>query len=166
MQRNRLLLILGVVTLLIAGVLYAVLSSDRFQKRRRPPIVELPSVDDVVEMRASLLEWGIGLRGWPGTPEFVVPAERVPVILRWLRPGEYVPNPPIFPDGELGLIRIKTKGGKELHLRFFWAGHNPVVYTFDGKDHFWGEAEDERGMYLGGIGLGNAVRAASEASKK
>jgi len=166
MQRNRLLRILGVVALLIAGVLYAVLSSDRFQKWLRPPIVELPSVDDVVGMRASLLEWGIGLRGWPRTPEFVVPAERVPVILRWLRPSEYVPNPPIFPDGELGAIWIKTKDGKELHLRFFWAGHNPVVYTFDGKDHFWGEAEDERGMYLGGIGLGNAVRAASEASKK
>jgi hypothetical protein len=166
MRRNRLLLILGVVALLIAGVFYAVISNDRFQKWYRPPIVDLPSVDDVVEMRASLLEWGIGLRGWPPTPEFVVPAEHVPVILRWLRPGEYVPNPPIFPQDELGEIWIKTKGGKELHLRFFWAGHNPVVYTFDGNDHFWGEAEDEQGGYWGGIGLGDAVRAASRASKK
>jgi hypothetical protein len=166
MRRNRFLLILGVVALLTAGVFYAVTSSGRFQKWYRPPIADLPSEDDVTEMRASLLEWGIGLRGWPRTPEFVVPAEHVPVILHWLRPGEYVPNPPIFSHDELGTIWIKTKGGKELHLRFFWAGHNPVVYTFDGDDHFWGEAEDQQGMYLGGIGLGNAVRAASKASEK
>jgi hypothetical protein len=79
MRRNRFLLILGVVAVLSTVVFYAVTSSDRFQKWYRPPRADLPSEDDVVEMRASLLEWGVGLMGWPRTPEFVVPAEQVPV---------------------------------------------------------------------------------------
>jgi hypothetical protein len=162
MRRKQLLILLGVVALLIGGAVYAVLSNDRFQKWRRPPTVDLPSEDDVFEMRASLLESEVG---FPRTPEFVVPASHVPAILRWLRPGEYVPHPPILPHNELGEIWIKTNAGRELHLRFYDAGVNPVVYTLDGTDHFWGNAEDERGRYDGGIGLGKAVRAASEATR-
>jgi hypothetical protein len=164
MRRDRLLIILGVVALLVGGVTYAVLSNDRFQKWYRPPIVDLPSDEDVLEMRASLLESEVG---FPHTPEFVVPRGHVPDILHWLRPGEYVPNPPIFPQQELGELQIRSKSGRELHLRFYWAGKNPAVYTFDGTDYFWGNGEDEHGRWVdGGIRLGKAVQAAFEASKR
>jgi hypothetical protein len=96
----------------------------------------------------------------------VVPAEHVAGVLYWLRPGEYVSQPPIFPQDELGEIWIKTKSGREFRLRFYWAGKNPAVFTFDGTDHFWGNDEDEKGEWHdGGSRLALAVRKAFEASR-
>jgi hypothetical protein len=163
LRRKRFILMAGTATLLIAGVVFAVVSNPRFQKWYRPPVAIVPSVDDVAEMRATLLDSQVGFQR---TPEFVIPADRVGVILHWLRPGEYVSQPPIFPHDELGEIWIQTKTGREFHLRFYSAGKNPAVYTFDGTDYFWGNAEDEQGHWVdGGIRLGKAVREAFEASK-
>src|SRR6516225_8155837 len=139
--QRRLLLVVGLSALLLAGLTYSVIRTPRFQKWYRPPVAQLPNADEVTEMRASLLASELG---FASIPEFVVHREHVPVILRWLQPGEYVPDPPIFPQNELGTIWIKTTTGRELHLRFYWAGKNPAVYTFDGIDHFWGNAEDEQ----------------------
>src|SRR6516225_8846079 len=110
LRRKRILILAVASTLLIAGIMVAALSSTSFRKWYRPPIAELPCADDVAEMRASLLESPLGL---PRTPEFVVPAEHVAGVLYWLRPGEYVSQPPIFPQDELGEIWIKTKSGRE-----------------------------------------------------
>jgi len=97
----------------------------------------------------------------------VVTAEHIPAILRWLQPGEYVPNPPIFPHDMLGEIWIKTNSGSEVRLRFYTAGKNPAVYTVDGIDHFWGSHQDEQGRWVdGGVGLGRAVRTAFDATKR
>jgi hypothetical protein len=160
-----LLIIGGVVGLLVAGLTVAVVSSTRFQKRYRPPAARLPDAEDVAEMRAGLEE--SRSLGFPRTPEFVVPSEYVPVILRWLQPGDYVPDPPIFPHDELGQFQIRTKSRGDIRIRFYWAGKNPAVYTFDGTDYFWGNGKDESGEPVdGGIWLGKAVRAAYECSKR
>jgi hypothetical protein len=164
MRRPRLWVVIGVAVLLTTGTTLAVIRSPRFQKWYKPPVIVLPDDSEVAEMRASLLESQVG---FPRVPEFVVPGNHVPVILRWLRPGEYVSDPPTFPQDELGAIWIKTKTGKEIRLRFFWAGKNPVVYTIDGTDYFWGNDEDEQGHWVdGGIRLGKAVQTAFETSRR
>jgi hypothetical protein len=85
MRRRRAILVLGVAVLLTAGVGLAV----RYRKLYAPPVLALPADDEVVEMRASFRRAPAG----KAVPQFVVPADHVPLILEWLRPGEYVREP-------------------------------------------------------------------------
>src|SRR5438045_1314903 len=77
-----------------------------------PPVLELPTDEEVVELRASL--WSNQL-DFLRASEFTVPADRVPLVMRWLRPADYVAKPPIFLDrDELGELRIRVRDGREL----------------------------------------------------
>lgn len=153
--------------LVVGGVGVAILTSPRFQKWYNPPVLVVPADDEVSEVRASLR--GVTGLGVPETPEFVVPADRVPLVMRWLRPAAYESHPPIFLDyDELGEVRIRTRDGRELRLRLFWAGKNPVVLTTDGIDFFWGASrQSESGNWLdGGMGLAHEIREAADASRR
>jgi hypothetical protein len=162
MRRTSVFIVAGIIVL--TALLFVIANGRPMWTWFRPPVAGLPNADEVAEMRASLLE---GPVGFPRTPEFIVPADHVPVILGWLWPGDYDAKPPIFPHDELGEILIKTKTGRELRLRFYWAGKNPAVYTFDGSDYFWGNGEDEQGKWVDGGGqLCKAIRAAFEASER
>jgi hypothetical protein len=163
MSQRKLMVLLTICAILVVALSFAVVRNPRFQKWYNPPTAGLPQANEVAEMRAGLRESHVG---FSRISEFVVSEDHVPIILRWLEPAEYVSRPPIRPPDELGEIRIKTKDGRELHLRFYWAGKNPAVFTFDGEDHFWGNDEDEQGHWVGdgGIRLGKAIRRTFEAS--
>jgi hypothetical protein len=164
MKRRRLWLGYVAAVLILGGFAAGVLRSPRFQKWYEPPVLMLPADDEVAEMRASLRASEFGFRE---TTEFAVPPEDVPHVLHWVRPAEYVRQPPVFPgQNELGQLRISTRAGRELVLRFYWAGKNPAALSADSVDYFWGPSrQDESGHWLdGGMGLANAVRVASERS--
>jgi hypothetical protein len=121
----------------------------------------LPPDDDVIELRASLREFE---GAHTSVPEFVVPPEQIATILEWLRPPKY--NTETWPLNrivELGELIIRTRSGEELRLRFYWTGKNPVVYSRDGIDQFYGKWLDNDGRGMdGGMCLYNAVWKASE----
>jgi hypothetical protein len=158
-------LVLLIAILAVGVVLLPVVRSPRFQKWYNPPVLLVPADDEVAEVRASLWASPVALEP---IPEFVVPPEHVPVVLGWLRPLEYVSNPPIYPEhDEFGELVIRTRSGQELRLRVFWAGKNPAVVTSDGVDHFWGRGIDDEGRPRdGGSCLSNALRAANRAAKQ
>jgi hypothetical protein len=160
-----LLLGLGIGLVLVVGLSAAAIRTTRFQKWYRPPVIVLPDDDDVAEMVASLRTSQIGLEA---VPEFVVPAEHVPAVLAWLRPAEYIEKPwRIDQFDELGEVVIRTRDGREVRLRFYWAGKNPAVLTADGEDQFWGRGIDDKGHPCdGGIRLAIAVREAHKASQR
>jgi hypothetical protein len=163
MSRNQFLVVGGVGLSVIAGFVIAKANGLLFKEPDPPPVVDILSAEGVIEMRAGMRESQIGFLE---IPEFIVPAEHVTSILSWLRPGEYVPRPPIFSHDELGTIRIKTKTGRDVTLRFYWAGHNPAVYTVDGTNYFWGNTVEADPGVDGGIRLGKAVQAAFNTSKR
>jgi hypothetical protein len=158
-------LVIGV--LVVGGVVLAVVASPRFQKWYNPPVLAVPGDEEVIEIRASLR--GVAQLGVPETPEFVVPADRVPLVMWWLRPAEDDSHPPLFPDpDELGKVCIRTRDGRELRLRFFEAGKGPVVFTADGIDFFLGAIrQSESGDWLAGsMGLAYDIRDAADASRR
>jgi hypothetical protein len=153
MRRRRAVLVLGVAVLLTAGVGLAV----RYRKLYAPPVLALPADDEVVEMRASFRRAPAG----KAVPPFVVPADHVPRILEWLRPGEYVRGPlPLGPLDEWGEVAIRTKAGRELWLWFYSAGRGPAVIVCDpdGRGQFHGRGVDSEGRPVdGGLRLRKAV---------
>jgi hypothetical protein len=165
--RRRRWLMLAVGTLVVIGLAVAITRTPRFQKWYDPPTFALPQNSEVAEMRASLREWQ-SFGNSPAIDEFVVPAEHVPVILDWLRPAGYNREPwRLDWTDELGEIVIRTKAGDEFRLRFYWTGKNPVVFSRDGVDQFYGRWEDNGGRGIdGGVSLRNAVRQASKAAAR
>jgi hypothetical protein len=158
--------VLIVAIFVVSGVGLSVVRSPNFQKWYNPPVLLVPADDEVVELRASMRASQVFFEP---IPEFVVPPEHVPAVLGWLRPLEYVSDPPIYPEhDELGEIVIRAaRSGQELRLRFYWAGKNPAVVTRDGMDHFWGRGVDDQGRPRdGGSCLGNAIREANKAAKR
>jgi hypothetical protein len=136
MSRRRLLIVVGVIVVAIVLLLGAILSPPQFLKR---PTLILPEAGEVAEMRASLRKLDSDREE---VPEFVVPTEHVPRILRWLRPTEYDPRQRDGPHlDELGSIRIWSKSGDEVSIRFYSFGVNPAVLTANGADYFGGPLE-------------------------
>jgi hypothetical protein len=154
---------------LVGGLSITAIRSTHFQKWYRPPTLALPPDDEVVEVRASLRATSVGNEE---VPEFVVPAEHVPKVLDWVRPGEYIRQPwRLDILEELGAVVIRTRDGRELRLRFFDAGKNPAVLTVDGVDQFYGRGGvvdfgGDPHSIAGGITLSGAVREADKASRK
>jgi hypothetical protein len=162
MRQRRLCLALGIALILVTELTVTIIRTPSFQKSYRPPVLDLPADDEVVEMQASLRESWVGFEA---VPEFVFPEEHVPVILSWLRPAEYIREGwRLDTLAELGEVVIRTRNGRELRLHFYWAGKNPAVLTPNGEDQFYGRGVDDEGRPVdGGIGLGKAVRDAYKA---
>lgn len=130
---RRSAVLLGLLAL--AGVAYTLARAPDILEWLQRPRLTIPSRDEVVEVRASVRD-GVGFG--PGVPEFVVPEDHVPTILLWLQPTKYEPGTPITPEEhELGEVIIRTRDGRELRLRFFEAGHQPLLLTPDGTHYFW-----------------------------
>ena len=162
MMRRRTWLVLGVGVLFAVGVVVTFTHTRQFKKWKNPPVLVLPADEEVAEMRASLREFqGISR----AVPSFVVPAEHVPHILGWLRPGDYTPGGwEPRPEDEMGEIVIRTINGREMRLVFFWTGQNPVIFTPDGEDMFFGH---EVGDFTdGGLRLCHAIEEAYKSSRR
>jgi hypothetical protein len=135
------------------------------------PALELPTTDQIAEMRVSVPKIE-GFAAGP-IPEFVVPPEHVPGILFWLLPAE--PDRYSVAQGvERGIyfhvadVLIRTKDGRELRLRCHDWGCNPVTFTPNGKDYYQGRSGDENGQHGqagidGGVKLYLAIQKAHEA---
>jgi hypothetical protein len=144
-----------------------VLAAAGCGKRLAPPL-EIPSADQIVEMRASAPE--TESFGKP-TEEFVVPPEHVSQILFWLLPAE--PDRFSVSGGvESGVyfhvadVLVRAKGGKELRLRCHDWGKNPVAFTPNGKDYYLGRSTNEQGRGIdGGAKLYVAIEKAHQASQ-
>jgi hypothetical protein len=149
-----------------------VLGTAWLRKQTHPPVCELPSADQILEMRASLSPvWDT-----ERVPEFVVPPEHIPNILFWLIPGKYVGD--FFVGGvdqgfyfEVAEIVMRTKDGAELRLRCHDWGCNPVAFTANGKDYFLGQSGYENGQQPergidGGVRLYLAIKDAHKALRK
>lgn len=158
------------------GIVAGITQFPSIQRTLHPPVLSILSDDEVTELRASLCESKGGIGDDKPLPEFVVPEKHVPLILHWLRPAKYESRPPIFPESdELGEVVIKNRSGEEMRLRFFFAGHNPVVFTPDGVNYFygWNDGIDRSGnngvepppAISGGIELMLAIKEAFKASK-
>jgi hypothetical protein len=169
MRRRWILLVLLVGSAAVALTVVLV-RSPRFQKWYRPPVLVLPEADEIAEMRARAFH----VEAWPwteATQEFVVPPAHVPHLLHWLRPSQYAgyefsvnADNPIYPVS--CEILIRTQSRLELRLVCREWGKNPVAFTPNGEDYFLGDAVDEDGRYIGGIGLHIAVRNAHDAARR
>ncbi len=158
MRRRRTYRVIGLAVLL-AGVALAVGLHRRFF----PPGLPLPADDEGVEMWASLRP----SRAGRAVPQFVVPADHVPRILEWLRPGDRVREPlPLGPLDELGEVVIRRKSGRVLWLWFYSAGQGPVIIVCDpyGEGPFYGRGVDDEGRPVdGGLRLRKSVEDAFDA---
>jgi hypothetical protein len=165
MRRRRVYLVLGIGLLFAAGLTVAVVRTPWFQNWHNPPALALPADNEVAEVCASLRKFQVA---FSAVPEFIVPAEHVPVILSWLRPAEFRGERwnPLAVD-ELGEVVIRTRDGREIRLEFYWTGKNGVMFTPDGKDQFFGRGIDHAGRYVdGGMCLRNAIEEAFKASRR
>lgn len=147
---RRGLFAIGIAAFVVAIGAGAAILSDA---PRRPalPRLALPAVGEVVKMRASLREF----EGSPAIPDFEVPADQIAPVLSWLEPAEPPAEPwPLDPAFELGEIRIRTRAGADLRLRFYWTGKNPAVFTPNGRDVYHGRAKGRDGDWIdGGVSL-------------
>ena len=164
---RRKLVIGGIAGVLVGVSLLVVLlfRLTEFQKWTTPPVANLPEDADVESLTASLRGSEVGFEP---IPEFAVPPVHIARILFWLRPSKYERRPPIFPNDLLGELKITTKHGEVIAIKFFWAGVNPPVFTTNGVDYFLGGGiieENDHGID-GGIRLGKAIVAAHAESVK
>jgi hypothetical protein len=103
--------------------------------------------------------------------QIVFRPEHVPKILFWLAPAESA-EASLAQGAERGTyfhvadMLIRTKDGRELRLRCHDVGKNPVAFTPNGKDYYWGRSKGEqvRG-FDGGVQLYVAVENAYEESQ-
>jgi hypothetical protein len=163
MKRRTRILIAVLAILNLSIVIYIIVTSTRFQKWYRPPIADLPAVDEIVEMHARLFQSKVGYKE---TPEFLVPRDQIPAILLWLSPNMYEPAPRIHSTDEFGSLSIRTKSGELLQLRLFWTGQNPVMFTFDGMDFFWGNTHNASAWVDSGMRLEMLIQEANLSQKQ
>jgi hypothetical protein len=67
----------------------------------------------------------------PDIPEYTIPSEYVPVVLKMFRPVEKHKHPAKVLD--IGTLLVLTKSGESSELRFFfWGAGEPVLFSFQG----------------------------------
>jgi hypothetical protein len=166
-RRQVILVIVAFVIVAGTAIVVEVIRSPQVQKRLHPPVLVIPSDEEVTEVRASLRDTFGDHPGFAPVPEFVVPAEHVSNILGRLRPAEYARNPPILPGQEpFAEVIIRTQDNRELRLLCFWTGHNPVAFTVDRVDYFYGRHDRGPPAIDGGAQLGLAIETASKSARK
>jgi hypothetical protein len=148
---RRTLLIAGVVLTCVGGLAILLLVLPVALRQPRSPLEGIDD-SDIAGMRAALDESHL----FKSLPAFSVPTDHIPRILFWFRPSRYVKQPPILPwEGPIGALTISTRQGDTVNLKFYWAGHNPPVFTENGVDYFYGGGTLEKG----GHGVDGAIQA-------
>lgn len=113
-----------VATLLLAAL--AVPSCSPAKPRADVP--RWPEVAEVERITAAITE---SESGQPGLPEFEVPSEYTPLVLRALSPPEHHEHPPKF-TREVGQLRIACRDGRTLEVRLIFFGKEPTLFTVGG----------------------------------
>ena len=160
MQRRRfvVLTLLGFLTGVGIFVVW-----PQFRAKRPRPVAELPRASEIAEIRASLLK--VDDIGLSATPEFVVPEKYFASILVLLQPAAHEPGgiPRTWRFDQLGEVIIRDRSAQVFRIKFYWAGHNPVLFAINDTDFFWGNIPGGNADFFdGGISLCAAVRKASE----
>lgn len=150
------LLSITLVTEIVAVTIVVLAYVGVFAPRRAVPDAGIPDESDIESVTASLSKSELGFKE---TPEFAVPPQDVPGILRWLRPSTYIHSPPLTASFIVGKVTIKTKQGATIRITFYSAGHNPPLFTANGADYFWGDGiPTDNGFPVdGGVRMGKAI---------
>jgi hypothetical protein len=118
------------------------------------PTLTLPPVGDIKSVKATLHGFHDVFQP---IAQFEVQREDWGELLGWLRPARYESTQwPLDKIDQLGVISIVVKDGRQLHLRFYWTGHNPVLFSPDGTTQFVGHAVND--FEDGGLQLAKAIR--------
>jgi hypothetical protein len=72
-----------------------------------------------------------GLAGFKPVDRFEVPIEKWGKILGFFTLNK-VHEFPTVPAFEVGLIQIKTRGGRKHSIPFYWAGNRPLLFSLNG----------------------------------
>ncbi len=157
-----------VIAILGVGALAVTLFSDarvRVWLWPPTPTAVLPAAADVIEMKAKY--FGIEGLEVSSRPEFAVPLDQVGKILSLLQPAAYAPRPMNEPHDLFGELLIVDRSRNEIRLRYWWTGHNPVCFTLNGKDYFWGSVPPSGpDFYDGTLTLYHALNDARNSVKK
>lgn len=97
----------------------------------------IPDDSEVESITASLFNLP---NGDPNVPEFLVPSQHIPEIMKKLRPaekGEYLTW------RENGQLTIRRKDGRTTTIRFLWPAKGPLHFTVDGIQHIRANAIEE-----------------------
>lgn len=123
MARRRWLLF-ALAVLAVGAVLLLV----RWRGQSLPP-PPFPEDADVESVTACLFE---GQWGGPAVPDFTVPPEYVPRLLRAFRPVTRSKYPEQWELDTLGRLLIRDRSGRVYTATFCFAGKNPLCYNLDG----------------------------------
>jgi hypothetical protein len=93
-------------------------------------VVNLPTEEEIDTISARLDDANDVIR--EPIPEFTIPRDHVPLILAALNPVEKSDYPAVWDERTLGHLTITTKTGRQIHIAFCFAGHNPLCYSVDG----------------------------------
>jgi len=94
-----------------------------------PEVPPWPEAAEVARMTATVSDV---VTTNPSLPEFEVPAEYVPAVLRVLRPPKYCKHPEAKLLQEVGQLRVVCHDGRSLEVRLLFYGKEPVLFTLDG----------------------------------
>lgn len=108
----------------------------------------LPPVEDIASMSVTLPASDYAYRP-KAIPEFAVPQNRIAELLWFFQePRRYSPAAPIKEWHAYGVptidkyyiaeVKVIDKSGRRFHIDVYAYGHNPILFTMDGRDYFWG----------------------------
>jgi len=96
------------------------------------PHADLPMWPDPSEVERILASVSDQTSGQPDLPEFEVPPEFVPAVVRVLSPPEYHEPPPAKHTQSVGRLRVICRDGRELVVGLVFYGKEPVLFTVNG----------------------------------
>ena len=92
------------------------------------PTPSLPEDSEVRSITASLYNFPAQA---PDVPEYTIPSEYIPVVLKFFHPVEQHKHPANAHD--IGTLHILTQSGESSELRFFyWGDGEPVLFSLQG----------------------------------
>jgi len=167
-------LIAGLVAALLAVSLLAivVVRQPRFQKWLNPPQANLPEDSEIESMQMTIDNSVY----FDKIDEFHVPPEHIPRILYWFRQSTYTQLRP-FASDLIGRLQITTRQGETRTFTFYDFGANPILFTENNVDFYFGggtiEPTNVEGLkpsgglgYCGSIVVGNAIKKAHSGEMK
>jgi hypothetical protein len=157
MSGKRRTVLLVIVLAAVAFLSVMTLRQGGFRRKNETAATQLPLDGEIVSMQAAAYQcWASN----DPIPEFDVPSDRISGILYWFREGGLAKAPPSEGD-LLGELKIRTKQGAELHVKYYWVDKGPVVFTRNGSIYFTGRRDESDGLTVDcGMRVAGAVEAA------